>query len=74
MNGYDCGPFAAADVVALLASDTPSTKLQRDMPAWREEMASTVRALRQEEFVPRAPPAPDTARIIEFPRRLSNVM
>lgn len=52
-NGYDCGPFAAADLVSLLTSDAPSGKRQKEMVGWRKEMARLVRALEAEEFLPK---------------------
>lgn len=50
-NGYDCGPFAAADLVSLLESDKPSALQQGDMRAWRQKMANAVRGLDNVEFV-----------------------
>lgn len=50
-NGWDCGPFVAADLVSLLSSDLPSTKTQEDMAEWRSEMAACVEALQVREAV-----------------------
>lgn len=50
-NGWDCGPFVAADLVSLLTSDCPSEKTQRDMPQWRKDMAACVASLRIDEVV-----------------------
>lgn len=66
-NGYDCGPFAAADLVSLLSSDVPSTKQQKDMHAWRQEMARDVRALERAEFVEKTPVSKDGPLIIISP-------
>lgn len=44
-NGFDCGPFIAADIESLLRSDMPSGKKQADMRAWRAELARRLRSL-----------------------------
>jgi hypothetical protein len=43
-NGYNCGPFVAADLASLAVADLPSSLTQSEMGDWRAEMLLAVRS------------------------------